>query len=541
MNRQIRQLAVGLMACYVVLFVALNYWQVGRKEELDAQFDNTRQVLREFNKPRGPIVTADGIVAAISYPTADTGDDPYKYRREYPTGDLLSEVTGYFTFAFGSTKVERFYGPVLTGSTAEQQVRGLGDLLEGQVDNAGTVQLALRADAQEVAKFLLGGRPGSVVVMEPATGAVRVMYSNPSYDPNTFVNAEFEVAQEAITALQNADGQPLLSGAYQDRFMPGSTFKVITTGIGLENGALTLESAFPNEREWVPPQTNDPIQNYNGSTCGGLLAEVFARSCNIPFAKTAIAMGADAFLTGAAAWGIGEELPLDIGGAAASSLGNTDNLGNELPLLGIRGFGQSETQMVPLHMAMVASTVANGGQMMAPYVVEATYDRSGRVLEQRQPSVWKTPISAATAEILKQLMIGVAERGTASCCIALEGGIPVAAKTGTAQLGIASQPDLSHAWIVAFAPADAPQYAVAVTLTDVQSTADAAVTGGRFAGPIAKGMLDYLLTGPGSTVQLQAPGTAPVVDTTPPAQGPTTTEVGATTTAVPSATTPVDG
>ena len=519
MNRQIRQLAAGMMACYVVLFVALNYWQVGRKEELDAQFDNTRQVLREFNKPRGPIVTADGVVAAVSFPTAD---DVLKYRREYPTGDLLSEVTGYFTYAFGSTKVERFYGDVLTGTTAEQQVHGLGGLLEGQVDNAGTVQLALRADAQQVAKFLLGGRTGSIVVMEPATGAVRVMYSNPSYDPNTFVNAEFEVAQQAITDLQNAPGNPLLSNAYQQRYMPGSTFKVLTTGIGLENGTVTLDSQFPNESEWVPPQTNDPIENYNGSTCGGDLAEVFARSCNIPFAKTAIGMGPDAFLAGASAWGIGEELPLDIGGAAASSLGNTDNLANELPLLGIRGFGQSETQMVPLHMAMVASTVANGGQMMAPYVVEATYDRSGRVLEQRQPSVWKTPISANTAAIETQLMIGVAERGTASCCIALEGGIPVAAKTGTAQLGIESQPGLSHAWIVAFAPADAPQYAVAVTLTNVEETPDAAVTGGRYAGPIAKAMLDYLLTGDGSTVPLGA-GTLPTTSTPPADPGVTPT------------------
>ena len=67
MNRQIRQLAVGLMACYVVLFVALNYWQVGRKPELDARFDNTRQTLREFNRPRGPIVTSDGVVAAVSF------------------------------------------------------------------------------------------------------------------------------------------------------------------------------------------------------------------------------------------------------------------------------------------------------------------------------------------------------------------------------------------------------------------------------------------------------------------------------------------
>ena len=105
MNRRIRQLALGLMACYVVLFVALNYWQIGRKQELEARFDNTRQVLREFNKPRGPIVTSDGIVAAVSYPTAP--GEPYDYRREYPTADLLADITGYFTFAFGSTSDRR--------------------------------------------------------------------------------------------------------------------------------------------------------------------------------------------------------------------------------------------------------------------------------------------------------------------------------------------------------------------------------------------------------------------------------------------------
>ena len=142
MNRQIRQLAVGLMACYVVLFVALNYWQVGRKPELDARFDNTRQVLREFNKPRGPIITADGQVAAVS--TATPGER-YEFRRDYPTGDLLADVSGYFTFAFGSTQVERQYGDVLTGSTTEQQVRSLGDLLGGDVGTTGTVELALRA------------------------------------------------------------------------------------------------------------------------------------------------------------------------------------------------------------------------------------------------------------------------------------------------------------------------------------------------------------------------------------------------------------
>ncbi len=496
MNRQIRQLAVGIMACYVVLFVALNYWQVGRKPELDARFDNTRQVLREFNRPRGPIITADGQVAAVSFPTAP--GETYDFRREYPTGDLLSNITGYYTFAFGSTQVERMYGDVLTGTTTEQQVRGLGDLLAGDVGTTGTVELAIRNDVQEAAKFLLGGRTGSITVIEPATGAIRAMYSNPTYDPNTFVNADFEVAQATITELQNADGNPLLAQAYQERFMPGSTFKVLTTGIALEAGLVTPASVFENEREWVPPQTDDPIQNYNGSLCGGDLATVFARSCNIPFAQMATLLGPEAMVDGVAAWGLGEELPIDLPRPAASTFGNTDNLAQELPLLAIRGFGQSEVQMVPLHMAMVAATVANGGRMMAPYAVQATYDQQGRVLERTQPELWKTPISPPTAELERQFMIGVAERGTASCCIALDGGIPVGAKTGTAELGDPTNPDLSHAWIVAFAPADAPRYAVSVVLTDVQSTADVAATGGRLAGPLAKGMLDFLLTGPGS-------------------------------------------
>ena len=497
MNRQIRQLALGLMACYVVLFVALNYWQVGRKAELDASFDNTRQLLREFNKPRGPIVTADGVETAVSFPTPD-GED-VDFRREYPTGDLFADVTGYFTLSFGATQVERAYGDVLTGSTATQQVRGLGDLLTGGTGTTGTVELALRNDAQEVAKFLLGGRTGSITVIEPATGAIRAMYSNPTFDPNTFVNAEFEEAQEIITELQNTPGSPLLAQAYQERFMPGSTFKVITTGIALEEDLVDPSTVFADESEWIPPQTTRPIRNYNSTVCGGDLTTVFARSCNIPFAQMAVELGPDQMLDSLEEWGMEQPVPIDIPGAAASTFGSTDDLDQQLPQLAIRGFGQSEVQMTPLHMAMVAGTVANGGRMMEPYAVQATYDQAGRAIDRTQPDVWKTPLSPQSAEIERQMMIAVAERGTASCCIALNGGIPVAAKTGTAELGVEDDPDLSHAWIVAFAPADNPQYAVSVVLTNVQSNANAAATGGRLAGPLAKDMLDFLLTGPGAT------------------------------------------
>lgn len=499
MNRQIRQLALGLMVCYVVLFAALNYWQVGQKQQLDARFDNTRSVLREFNKPRGKIVTADGVVIARSLP--DTTNEDLDFVRDYPDGDLFANVTGYFTKDFGSTQVENTFGDVLTGSTTAQQVRGLGDLLEGNPDNTGSVQLTLRRDAQLAAKFFLGANEGSVTVIEPATGRIVAMYSNPTYDPNDFVGTDFETARETITELQNADGNPLLANAYQERYMPGSTFKVVTTGIALETGTITPDTEFPREREFVPPQTNDPIQNYNGSQCGGQLPEVFRRSCNIPFAKTALELGPDLFVSGTEQWGIGEQIPIDLPRAATSTIGNVEGLDQQLPLLAIRGFGQSEDQMVPLHMAMVAATVANNGQMMEPYVVEATFDNAGRALARTQPKVWKTPISPGTANTMREFMVGVVESGTASCCLDLQGDIQAAAKTGTAELGVASNPDLSHAWIVGFAPAEAPQYAVSVVLTNVQSTEDVAATGGRLAGPIAQGMLDFLLTGDGAVEQ----------------------------------------
>jgi peptidoglycan glycosyltransferase len=487
MNRQIRRLAVALMALYVALFATLNYWQVSKREALAEQPDNTRQLLREFDKPRGTIVTADGVVVAKSDP-APAGS-AVDFVRSYPTGDLFANVSGYHTFGLGSTQLERTQSDVLTGSTGTQQIRGLPAALGGEPDNSGTVQLTLRYDLQQVAKFALGEREGSIVMLEPSTGKVLTLWSYPSFDPNAVANPDYDAAFEALSALQDAPGDPLLANAYQQRYMPGSTFKVITSGIALEAGRVSPESQFPVEREWVPPQTTDPIENYEGSSCGGLFTDVFARSCNTGFARLAVDLGPDLFVAGTQAWGIGEPVPIDLPRPAASTLGDVSDLQNNLPLLAIRGFGQGEDQMVPIHMAMVAATVANGGNMMKPYVVDALIDHQGNVLERTQPEVWKTPISPQTAATLTQLMIGVAEFGTASCCIALESGLPVAAKTGTAQLNNRGEPEQSHAWIVAFAPADAPRYAVAVMLEGTNADISAS-TGGRLAGPIAKAMLD---------------------------------------------------
>ena len=294
--------------------------------------------------------------------------------------------------------------------------------------------------------------------------------------------------------------------------MPGSTFKVLTTGAALDTGLVNLQTAWPSETEWVPPQTNDPIENYGGTSCGGDLTEVFRRSCNIPFAQMATWMGPDQFQEYISRWGVGETLPIDLPRPAASTIGDFSDIDQNLPLLAIRGFGQNDVQMVPLHMAMVAAAVANDGEMMKPFVVDAELDHEGRVISRTQPDVWKSPVSRQTAEILQNLMLTVAQSGTASCCIALEGGIPVAAKTGTAQLNGPGEPERSHAWITAYAPADAPKYAVAVMIEGTNAEISAS-TGGRLAGPLAKSMLDEVFKADAAAPATTAPPAAPPATT----------------------------
>jgi peptidoglycan glycosyltransferase len=318
------------------------------------------------------------------------------------------------------------------------------------------------------------------------------MWSWPSFDTNIVSVHNSTLASDTFKFLETIPSKPLLGNAYQERYMPGSTFKIITTAAALDAGLITRESVWAEETEFVPPQTSDPIQNYGNRACGGDLVEVFRRSCNTPFARMAIDLGPKVMTEAAQRFGIGEPLPFDLPRPATSRFGDIDYFTQNLPLLGIGGFGQGNTQMVPLHMAMITASIANGGAMMRPYTVQASYDHDGRLLQRTIPSVWRTPMSVGASSLLTELMIEVVNNGTASCCFNLAGGIQGAAKTGTAQLNATGEEERSHAWIVAFAPAQAPRYAIVVMLkgTDAEISAG---TGGTLAGPVAAKVLNAAL------------------------------------------------
>ena len=496
MNQRIRQLTVGLIVLFGILFVQLTNWQVVQRDSLVNNPRNNRVTIREFDTPRGDIVTADGTVIAATVPTdAATSNSRFKFQRTYPTGELFANVTGYYTLGFGSTQLERTQSDVLTGKTAQQQLEATGGLFSKQ-DNAGSVHVTLRNDLQKAAKKALGNREGSVVVTDPRTGAVLAMYSNPSFDPNLVASHNGNVANETLNALQADTRKPLLANAYQERYMPGSTFKVVTTTIGLETGTIDMMSVFKNERSWTPPNTTKPIRNYGKKVCGGDLAEVFRRSCNIPFARTAVEIGPSQMVNGVNRFGFDERVPFDLPGAAASTFGGlAKDFEDSLALLAIHGFGQGQVQVTPLHMAMIASTVANGGVMMKPHVVDNTQTRSGAIINTTAPTAWKTAMAPSTAATLTQLMIGVATNGTASCCLKLNNGVSVAAKTGTAQLNPEGEKQRSHAWIMAFAPAEAPRFAISVFIKGVNDVVSAS-TGGRLAGPVAREVLNAAIALP---------------------------------------------
>jgi peptidoglycan glycosyltransferase len=488
-NQRIRRLAVVLIVLYVVLFAQLNFIQVGKKSTLEADTRNTRQTVRDFNDPRGDIRTSDGVVIATS--VRNEPGSEFDWQRTYPEGDLYSAITGYFTFGYGATQIEKVQNDVLAGRTIEQQIRGFRSLFNGE-NTTGTVETTIDADIQQAAKAALGNREGSVVVIEPATGAVKAMWSWPSYDTNSVAVQDNELAGDVLNYLNDIPGKPLLANAYQERYMPGSTFKVITTAAALDDGLITKESIWAEESEFLPPQTTDPIQNYGNKVCGGDLPEVFRRSCNTPFARMAIELGPEKMVAAAERFGIGDQIPFDLPRASSSQFGDVDYFSQNLPLLGIGGFGQGNTQMVPLHMAMVAASIAHGGVMMRPYVIGTTYDHEGGVLQRTAPTVWKTPMTSATAGLITELMVGVVNKGTASCCMSLANGVQAAAKTGTAQLNAAGEPERSHAWIIAFAPAEAPKYAIVVMLKGTNAEISEG-TGGSLAGPVAKKVLDIAL------------------------------------------------
>ncbi len=483
MDVQIRRLGIALLVLFGLLFAQLNNLQFRQAGRLSSDPRNTRAIVVDFSRERGRILAADGTVLADSVPT----DDALKRLRRYPEGPLYSPVLGYFSFNYGSDGAEREFSADLAGRKVT--INNLDDLLSA-TPQTNDITLTIQPPVQRAAAAALGNRRGSVVAVDPRTGAVLAMVSFPTFDPNTLAAHDLKAVQRAWNTYQADPGKPMLPRPYRERYSPGSTFKVVTAAAAVGSRPDLATKSYPSLKALDLRGTNRDLPNFGGSTCGGSLPDLMRVSCNTGFGQLGLDLGGAALRDEALSFGWGERPPLDLPAPAASGFPDLSELRSQ-PQIATSAIGQLDVTASPLQMALVSAAVGNGGTIVEPHVLSRVTDTAGQVVRTAETKTWKQPMTAPDAARLKDLMVGVVQRGTAGR--AGVPGVAVAAKTGTAQ----TTGDNAHAWITAFAPADAARVAVAVVVESQPGVSEA--TGGTIAAPIAQAVLSAALrAGPAS-------------------------------------------
>ncbi len=503
MNRQIRLLGLGIMLLFVALFAQLNYVQIVHASALDHSPLNGRSVVKEYTAKRGNILSADGVTLATSVPT----NDSFKYLRQYPTGSLFEQVTGYYSFTYGSDGAERYYDKVLTGKNSPfrlpSSLKGLGNLLTN-TDQSQSITLTVLDKLQKVAQQQLAGRTGSAVAINPKTGAILAMYSNPTFDPNQLAGHNLQQVQANYKSIAAQPGGAFNSPAYRQSWFPGSSFKIVTSSAVYDHQPALASKNYPNLQALKLPQTNLQLHNYAGETCGGQLLALFTVSCDTGFGQIGLDLGATNLYDESHAFGFDQVPPIDLPFAAKSFFPTVSSFKGALPFLAYSAIGQEDVQATPLQMALVGAAIADGGTIMTPHILEHVTNSQNQTVTTYKPTKWIQATSASTASQVTKLMESVVNSPNGTGGAARIPGIQVAGKTGTAQTGTGQ----IDAWFVAFAPAADPQIAVAVVLPNQPVGTE--YQGGTLSAPIAKALISTYLAG-----QQSGQGTTPTTTTTP--------------------------
>ena len=497
MEKRIRRLGVFMLICFVALFVQLNNIQVLKANSLATNPDNPREIAISLSQPRGDIVSADGVTLARSVPAAS---GPYKYQRVYnpKTAQLFAQIVGYDTIFGTRTGVEAEYNNYLIAHT--RPATSLRDLLVNRtttdnvtltVDSHLQLQVAGIMDQVESSDH---APTDAAVVLNVKTGAVEAMYSNPTFDPNLLASTDGATVTANYNSLDPGSAESsLVSRSFQFGFIPGSTFKTVTSSAVYDHQPALAAVDYPSVGCINVPQQVNQFCNYLGPNgheqCGGTIQQTLPASCNTAFAQmgmslsTSLAVEADAF-------GFNRQVPLDLPGVGVSNFPTATELTGDDPLQASsaigQGFGTSTVIATPLQMALVAAGIANQGVIMTPHVMQQIRDSQGDLVRTYSPTPWLTATSPATAASVTALMQAVVTRGTAST-VGFPASWDVAAKTGTAETGTgnATGSNLTNDWMIAFAPANNPKVAVAVVVPNQPGSQ----TGASTSGPPMKAIL----------------------------------------------------
>lgn len=460
MRGRLIHVAIAFVVAFVLLAIADARVQIAQRAFIESHPGDPRHASSIAD--RGTLFDAAGQPLAMSA-SPPKGE---AYRR-YPAGAALAQVVGYASSIYGESGLEAGLDSVLSSPAGQPgSIFAPFDSAPTRKATArgGDVVLTLRADiAAVVDRALPANIRGAAVVMDPRNGDVLAIVNRPTFDPNRL--------EHDWKDLRSRSDAPLLDRGAGGLYPPGSTFKMMTASAALDAGAVTPDDTFSDPGYFrVNGYT---IHNNEGEVTGTqTVTGAFALSSNVDFAQIAIKLGPDDFYDYLRRFGVGGATDAPIAVERDEVPAQTSISPSELAQM---AFGQGSLAVTPLRMAIIASTVANGGVMMQPQFVKQIRE-PGKPPITIPAATGAQAISAETADEVRTMMEAVVRYGTGTA--AALPNVTVAGKTGTATHP-GGAPD---AWFVCFAPAQSPRIVVAVVVED-------AGYGGVVSAPIARTIL----------------------------------------------------
>jgi len=460
MNRALMRVSLACLAMFLLLLVNVNYVQAFESSGLAGKPGNVRVFNQQFQYQRGAIVAGGDTKIAESRLIKGTSS----YRRFYPDGPVYAPVTGYDSI-YGATGIEAAEGSELSGSAPGLDVHNLISLFTGKPKQGASVYLTISPKAQQAAYQALAskGYVGSVVALDPSTGAILAMASYPTFNPNVYTTLSGVALDRIDKRLRAEKSQPLLNRAINATYPPGSTFKIVTSSTAFSTQKVAnTSSTIPAPTNFQLPGSSKVLINDNNEACADgnpPIIEAFYLSCNTAFGKLGIAVGGPALHRYAGRFGMNNpdlRIPLPVSPSVFP-------LETDPDFVALSAIGQFNDQVTPLQEAMFAAAIANGGKLMTPHLVQQVLAPDLTVTQQAQPTVLATPVTPQVAGNLQQMMTAVVQNpaGTAYDVNKSVAGVEIAGKTGTAQNGV-NNTGLNDAVFTCYAPTTNPKIAVGV-------------------------------------------------------------------------------
>ena len=420
----------------------------------------------------------------------------------------------------GKRGVEAFYEKSLHGKVGYQKVETdaygrVRRVLDVQAAQSGqNLTLHLDSKLQAASVDALDGRRGAIVALDPTTGGVLAMVSQPSYDPNLFVSG---MSSSQFKELSNSIYLPLFNRAVNGQYAPGSTFKPVVGLAGISSATTDWDETI-EDKGWFKLPGQDRVYrdwSWTKDNSGGQgevnLHRAIYRSSNVYFYDLASRMEVDSLLGFAGQFGFGRNLALDIPQASSGLLPTPEwkrDVKNQPWYPGDSvnlGIGQGDLLATPLQMATVAATIANRGRVVRPKMLLSSDDTIGEMNSVEEPPQivglseedWESMVDSME-DVVHRGGKGFRGNGTAWAYIGQKIGYRMAGKSGTAQVVEINQGEVydeealtefrrKHAWFIAFAPVDNPTIAVAVLVENGGG-------GSSVAAPVARTVIDAHLS-----------------------------------------------